>query len=171
MSKKNGEKGFFEILKSDPQTLQEAKNKTKKTMVLIGIIFGIFVVLFCFLHILLAAIWLVASVLIMLYAYFSFNQKNSRNFCSDCGARFDYERCVAWEVEKVERKTLSTNPNAQNKKQEIQKDVATVNFTCTCEVCGSEKEFTQKHDLKIWYDDGTIKEINLQNAAKQYFKL
>jgi hypothetical protein len=38
MSKKNGEKGFFEILKSDPQTLQEAKNKTKKTMVLIGII-------------------------------------------------------------------------------------------------------------------------------------
>ena len=157
-------------LKMDPQTLEEAKQKTESTCILAGIVFGVFAVLFCLLHILLGLLWAVAAVGILAFLKFKWEQKNKRNFCPDCGARYDYERCIAWEVSDVERKTMNTNPNAQGK-QVIQKDVATVNFTCTCEKCGNERQFSNKYDITIWYDDGSRKDVNLQTAAKNYFKL
>ena len=167
---KNSIKGWIDDLKSDPQTLEEAKQKTKSTCILVGIVFGIFAVLFCLLHILLGVIWALAAVGILAFLKFKWDQKSKRNFCPDCGARYDYEKCVAWEVSNVERKTLNTNSNAQSK-QAIKKDVATVNFTCTCEQCGSQRQFSDKYDITIWYDDGSRKDVNLQNAAKSYFKL
>ena len=163
-------KGFLALLKSNPQTLDEAKQKTKANCILCAIVFGVFIILFCLLHIILGALWAVVSVGIILYLKFKWNQKNKRNFCSDCGARFDYEECVSWEVSDVERKTMNPNTNSQSK-QAIQKDVATVVFTCTCRECGSEKSFSEKYDVTIWYDDGSRKDINLQNVAKNYFKL
>ena len=163
-------KNFLALLKSNPQTLDEAKQKTKAECILTAIIFGVFTVLFCFLSIIIGVLWAVASVGIILYLYFKWNQKNKRNFCSDCGARFDYEECVSWEVSDVERKTMNTNPNSQSK-QAIQKDVAKVVFTCTCKECGSEKNFSEKYDVTVWYDDGSRKDINLKNIAKNYFKL
>ena len=170
MAEKKEKVGFLKALKVNPKTLSEAKEKTKAMTILCGIVFGVFVVLFCFLHILLALIWAVAAAGITLYLYAKWNQRNKRNFCSDCGARFDYERCVSWEVSNVERKTLNPNSNSQSK-QAIQKDVATVEFKCTCEECGSEKNFSQKYDVTIWYDDGSRKDVNLKNVAKEYFKI
>ena len=171
---KNGEKrGIKDLiadLKTDPKTLEAATRKTQSMCVLTAIVFGVFVVLFCFLHILLGVLWAVAAAGIILYLKFKWTQKNKRNFCQDCGARFDYEECVSWEVSEVERKTMNTNSNSQSK-QAIQKDVATVVFTCTCKECGSERSFSEKYDVTIWYDDGSRKDVNLQNVAKNYFKL
>ena len=167
---KRGIKDWISDLKSDPKTLEEAKQKTKSTCILAGIVFGVFAVLFCLLHILLGVLWAVAAAGIIVFLNFKWNQKNQRNFCQDCGTRFDYEECVSWEVSDVERKTMTTNPNSQSK-QVIQKDVATVVFTCTCAECGSEKTFSEKYDITLWYDDGSRKDVNLQNAAKNYFKL
>ena len=163
-------KNFLALLKSNPQTLDEAKQKTKADCILAAIIFGVFTVLFCFFSIIIGVLWAVASVGIILYLYFKWNQKNKRNFCSDCGARFDYEECVSWEVSDVERKTKSKNPNVKSK-QVIAKDVATVIFTCTCKECGNEKSFSEKYDITTWYDDGSCKDVNLQNVARNYFKL
>lgn len=163
-------KGFFEILKTAPQTLEEAKEKTKATTLLVAIIFAVFVVLFCLLHIILGLLWAVASVVIIMCMRLKWNQKNKRNFCPNCGEKFDYDRCVSWEISNVERKHLTPNQNASGK-QVVQKDVATVVFTCTCQSCGTEKEFSQKHDVTVWYDNGTYKEIDLNNVARQYFKL
>ena len=138
---KSGIKDWVADLKSDPKTLEEAKKKTKSTCILAGIVFGVFAVLFCFLHILLGLLWGVAAAGIIEFLNLKWNQKNQRNFCQDCGTRFDYEEGVAWEVSNVERKTMNTNPNSQNK-QVVQKDVATVVFTCTCTNCGSQKTFS-----------------------------
>ena len=167
---KRSVKEFIADLKMDPKTLEEAKQKTKSMCILTGIVFGVFVVLFCLLHILLGVLWAAASVGIIAFLNFKWTQKNKRNFCQDCGARFDYEECVAWEVSNVERKTMNPNSNSQSK-QAIQKDVATVVFTCTCKDCGSERTFSEKYDVTIWYDDGSRKDINLNNIAKNYFKL
>ena len=65
---------------------------------------------------------------------------------------------------------MNPDTNSQTKKP-IQKDVATVVFTCTCRECGSEKSFSEKYDVTIWYDDGSRKDINLQNVAKNYFNI
>ena len=167
---KKGIRGWIAVMKSDPQTLEQANQKTKSTCILAGIVFGVFVVLLCLLHILLGILWAVAAAGILLFLKFKWDQKAKRNFCSDCGARFDYEECVSWEVSDLERKTMNTNSNSQSK-QAIQKDVATVAFTCTCKKCGSEKQFSEKYDITIWYDDGSRKDINLKNVAKNYFKL
>lgn len=170
VKKESSKKGLLTTLKSNPQTLSEANAKTKATCILCAIVFGAFAVLFCFLHIILGVLWAVAAAGIILYLKFKWDQKSKRNFCSDCGARFDYEECVSWEVSDVERKTMNPNSNSQSK-QAIQKDVATVAFTCTCKECGSEKTFSEKYDITIWYDDGSRKDVNLKNVAKNYFKL
>ena len=116
--------GFLATLKSNPQTLDEAKKKTKANCILCAIVFGVFVILFSLLHILFGVLWAVAAAGIILYLKFKWDQKNKRNFCADCGARFDYEECVSWEVSEVERKTMNPDTNSQTKKA-IQKDVAT----------------------------------------------
>ena len=167
---KTGKKGFFATLKSNPQTLEEAKQKTKAESTLCAIIFGIFVVLFCLLNVTLGLIWAFAAIIILLCLKIGWNKRNKRNFCQECGARFDYEECVSWEVSDVVRKTMNPSSSSQSK-QVIQKDVATVNFTCSCKVCGSEKTFSKKYDVTIWYDDGSRKDVNLHNVVKSYFKL
>ena len=44
-------------------------------------------------------------------------------------------------------------------------------FSLICKECGSEKQFSEKYDITIWYDDGSRKDINLKSVAKDYFKL
>ena len=168
---KNKIKSWLEAAKSDPQTLEEANKKTTVLCIGCGIVSVIFVILFCFIHILFAVIWAVASVGIIFYFKFILTKRNKRNFCADCGARFDYEKCVSWEVSEVERKSTPPTTDNPSGKYVVQKDVATVVFTCTCKDCGSERSFSEKYDITVWYYDGTIKEKNLKNEVKNYFKL
>ena len=86
---KKNKKSIKELLadlKKNPQTLQEANDKTKSMCILTGIVFGVFAVLFCLLHILLGVLWAVAAVGIIVFLNFKWNQKNQRNFCL-CKAR------------------------------------------------------------------------------------
>ena len=169
--KKRGEKkGFFEVLKSHPETLEGAKDKTKKLCILAAIISGVFVVLLSLIYIILGLICVVSSVVIIGILYISWSARNKRNFCKDCGAKFNYEECVSWNVGEVEHKECNTSSNSQSKQIKA-KDVATVNFTCTCKECGSVMEFSKKYDVVLYYDDGSFKKSNLSNIAKSYFKL
>ena len=140
---KRGIKNWISVLKSDPKTLEEAKQKTKSICILLGIAFGVFAVLLCWLSILLGVIYAVVAAGIIVFFNFKWNQRNQRNFCQDCGTRFNYEECVSWEVSDVETKTMNTNSNSQGK-HVVQKEVATVVFTCTCKECGSERTFSEK---------------------------
>ena len=167
---KKGLKEFFEVLKSKPQTLEEAKQKTKNFYIMLGALFGLLAVIFVFISLFVTLLIVVAGVGSLGYLYFKENQKNKRNFCTECGAKVDYETCVSWEVTDVERKEISRNPNAQGK-QVIQRDVATVEFTCTCGACGNEKKFSEKYTVTTWYDDGSRKDENLQTLTRNYFKI
>ena len=171
MSKKNGEKGFFETLKSSPKTMDEAKKKTKNLCIMVAVIFGVFVVLFSLLSIVVGLLWAVVAAGIIAYLYFVWTTQNKRNFCPACGTKYDYERCVAWQVSDVEIKEVNSNSNSSQGKQVIGKKMATVEFTCTCENCGDEREFTKRYEIATLYSDGTLKEYNIANMAKNYFKL
>ena len=163
-------KGFFQILKQKPTTLEEAKQKTKNFCILMGVIFLVFSVLAALLHIFFGIIMLIGCGIILAVLYFKENQKNKRNFCKECGARIDYESGVEWEVTGFEEKDFNPNPNS-NSKQIIKKKIAIVEFTCTCEDCGATRTFSQKYDAIIWYDNGTRKDNNIETMAKNYFKI
>lgn len=169
-NEKQGIKEFFADLKKTPQTLEEAKNKTKKFFILVGIIAGVFAVLCALIHILFGLIVALGTAGFFVYLYAKENKKNERNFCSSCGARIDYEAGVAWEVSNSEIKEITPNSNAQGK-QIIQKRIDTVHFTCTCTACGDAREFTEKYDAILWYNDGTVKKNNIETLAKNYFKI
>ena len=162
--------GFFKLLKSDPKTVEEAKRKTRALTGFCAIIFGAFVILFLFLHFLIALIWGVVAIGILLYMSIKWNKQTKRNFCSECGTRFDYEESVSWQVTNVERKTMNTNSNSQSR-QIDEKEIATVEFTCRCLNCGSEKSFREKFDVILWYTDGTRRDFNIEAMAKNYFKI
>jgi transcription elongation factor Elf1 len=162
--------GFFEVLKSTPQTLEAANKKTKYFFILVGAIALVFSVLAALLHIFFGIIMLVGCAGIFAFLYLKENQKNKRNFCSNCGTRIDYENGVAWKVTEYEDKNYTPNANSNNK-QIIKKRIATVEFTCTCTECGDTKSFTQKYDAIVWYDNNTKKENNIAAMAENYFKI
>ena len=163
-------KGFIESLKGTPKNLEEANQKTKNFYILLGIFGLIFSVLCALLHILFGMIVALGTAGIFAFLYFKDKKKNERNFCSDCGARIDYENGVAWEVTGYEDKEYTPNSNSNNK-QVIKKRIATVEFTCTCTECGSTRSFIQKYDAVIWYDNNTHKTNNIETMAKNYFKI
>ena len=92
------------------------------------------------------------------------------NFCQECGARYDYQRCVEWEVSDVVIKEKRLNPNS-DRKQIAGIRVEHVDFTCTCEKCGNEITFTRKYQTGEVYDDGTVKKRNIESMIKKYFKV
>lgn len=93
-----------------------------------------------------------------------------RNYCQECGARYDYQSCVEWEVGEVELKEKRTNPNS-DKKQITAIRVEHVDFNCTCARCGSESSFTQKYQTGEVYDNGSVKKRNIETMIRKYFKV
>lgn len=93
-----------------------------------------------------------------------------RNYCQECGARYDYQSCVEWEVDEIEIKEKRTNPNS-NKKQIVGVRIEHVEFTCTCAKCGSEASFMQKYQTGEIYDDGSVKKRSVESVIKKYFQV
>ncbi len=93
-----------------------------------------------------------------------------RNYCQECGARYDYQSCVEWEVSDVEIKEKRTNPNS-DRKQIVGVRVEYIDFTCTCAKCGNETSFTQKYQTGEVYDNGSVKKRNIESVIKKYFKV
>lgn len=93
-----------------------------------------------------------------------------RNYCQECGAKYNYQTCVDWEVSEVEIKEKSTNPNS-DRKQIVGVRVEYIDFTCTCEKCGKKTSFTEKYQTGEVYDDGSVKKRNIENVISKYFKV
>ncbi len=171
-NEKKSLKNFFKVLKSTPQTLEEAKQKSKNLVLLMcGITLVFCVLVSLLLHILFGAVIAVVCLPFCGAIYLRENQRNKRNFCSACGAKMDYENGVAWKVTECEDKDYSPNPSQSGSKKVIRKKIATVEFTCTCVKCGNQSNFSKKFDIAIWYDNGTLEEKNLETLAKNYFDL
>ena len=171
MKKQNNEQnGFSGSLKEQPTTLQEAKKRAKKLYIIMGAIFAVGVV---FMTILLGFVVGIIGLLmlggILLYFISFYNKKMKRNFCSSCGKRIDYDDEISWKIVKYDEKTYS--PSDSNQRKPIKKRIAHVRFNCTCSNCGATKDFTEKWDAVIWYDDRTVEEFNIEERAENYFKL
>ena len=167
---KKSTKGFFESIKSKPQTLQEANEKTKSTLILTAIIFAVISLVFIILIPIIGILVAIGCAGILVYFKITWTTQNKRNFCSECGARINYEKGVSWEVIEVNDKDCSVNSNSTSK-QVCRKRIATVEFTCTCLECGAEKTFTKNFTIAEWYTNGTLREFNLDSMASGYFKI
>ena len=170
MNNKEKGKGFFATLKSKPETLAEAKQKTKNFFILVGGFTLVFALLCALVHILFGLIVAIGSAGIFAFLYFKENQKNKRNFCEKCGAKINYEQGVAWQVVGYDEKSYSPD-TSKGGKQVIKKRIAQVEFTCTCSECGEIKSFTQNFDTVIWYSDRTVEKNDVESLAQNYFKL
>ena len=161
-------KKFFESLNSTPQTLEEAKAKNTNLVILAAIVFAVFTPL---LIIFLFPIGLIGVAILLgalVFFKITLDTQSKRNFCSQCGARINYQEGVAWEVVETSDKDCNVNQNS-NSKEICRKKIATVKFSCTCLECGNAKEFTKNFTVAEWYTDGTLKEYNLETMAKGYF--
>lgn len=107
---------------------------------------------------------------IVLGTSFSESKRIKRNFCKHCGAKYDYERCVAWETTDVEIKEKKIDPNNRNK-QTAGSRIEHIEFVCTCENCGEETTFKKKFETATLYSDGSMKKKNLEKMIKNYFKV
>lgn len=168
-NKKKG-KGFFATLKCKPQTLAEAKQKTKNFFILIGAFTLPFALLCALVHILFGLIVALGSAGIFAFLYYKEDQKNKRNFCSNCGTKINYEEGVAWHVVNYDEKTYSPD-GSKGGRQRVKTRIANVEFTCTCLECGESKSFNQKFDVVVWYNDGTVEKNPIETLAQDYFKI
>ena len=107
---------------------------------------------------------------IVLGTSFSESKRVKRNFCKHCGAKYDYERCVAWETIDVEVKEKKIDPNNRSK-QTAGSRIEHIEFTCSCENCGEETSFKKKFETATLYSDGSIKKKNIEKMIKSYFKI
>ena len=73
---KGTNKGFIESLKQKPQTLEEAKQKTKNFFILIGAITGVISIVFALIHIIFGLIVALGSAGILAFLYMQENKKN-----------------------------------------------------------------------------------------------
>ena len=164
-------KGFFASLKCNPQTAEEAKRKTNNTFIVIAIVCAAIAGLLCFLHYIFGLIAFVFSIPLVGFLYLDGRKKDKRNFCKECGTKYDYQNDISWTITDVVRKKMSSGSSSSTSRRVCQTEEAKVDFTCSCHKCGAEVDFRLKFTVATWYDDGTYKEYNIKDMAKKYFRL
>lgn len=86
--------------------------------------------------------------------------KIKRNYCKNCGEKYDYESDVSWSE-------ISEDNNGK-------KIVSTVEFECECGNCGEEVSFTKKFTTAevITSQNGntSVRRYNLKDLVKKYMK-
>lgn len=167
--KSKEKKSIIAILK-EPQTLAEAKKKTIVTCIVSGLAYAIVCVLFFIISPWLGGILLIPAPFLIAYVYYLCNQKSKRNFCPKCGAKFDYEKDVSWNVTNYEEKSYTPQSNSNSKKI-VEKRFETVCFDCKCAKCGEVTSFEKKFTTAVCYDDGSVQVKSAETQAKEYFKL
>ena len=83
-------------------------------------------------------------------------KKIKRSFCPYCGKKYDYDTEIEWEVADITEKDTS--------------HVAAVDFTCHCGDCGQDHEFTAKFTVASVDKEGRVKQHNINNSIRKYFK-
>lgn len=79
-----------------------------------------------------------------------------RTYCPECGEKYDYDEDIEWEVEDV----------VTGEKREE----ATIEVECCCGNCENERSFRVKMTTAYFDANGNLKENNLYNQMKKYFK-
>lgn len=128
-----------------------------KSLIFAGIAAAICAVIGTFLGGILIGL-IVAAVVICISAYFVLKNLVSikRSFCKACGAKYNYERDISWEVSSQQEKERSV--------------VAHVNVECTCPNCGEITEFSVTQTVaSIDPKTGRIRQANISNLMKNYF--
>ena len=77
---KKDKKGFIESLKQKPQTLKEAKQKTKNFFILIGSFAGVFSILCALLHILFGLVVALGSAGLLAFLFGKESKKKQEKF-------------------------------------------------------------------------------------------
>ncbi len=79
-----------------------------------------------------------------------------RSYCPNCGAKYDYNDDVEYQVSEEIQKQASIE--------------AVVEFECTCGNCGNTTEFTEKFTIASIDKNGNVVYKNLGIEAKKYFQ-
>ena len=86
--------------------------------------------------------------------------KIKRNYCKNCGEKYDYESDVSWSK-------ISEDNDGK-------KIVATVEFECECGNCGEEvsfiKKFTTAEVITSQNGNTSVRHYNLKDLVKKYMK-
>ena len=172
--KKKKKLGFWASIMLNPKTittLPEANLRARNLYIFIEILLLLFSAFFIFIFPFALIIYIPLCVGGVFYLYFQEKQKVKRNFCPKCGKRVDYENDVEWAVIETDEKSYNPSSGNSSSRKMTEKEISTVEFTCTCAECGEETTFTKKFVTAITYDDGTVKEHNVTTLAKKYFQL
>ena len=161
---------LIKTLKEDVKTLDQAKSKAKAFFWIACIPGLVIAVVFMFLSIILGILFAIASFGLAGFLYFTELQKAKRNFCPECGAKYNYETDIAWEITEENIVDVKPNPNASGK-QICGKRKDTYRFECTCSSCGHVREFNTTFQTGVAYTDGSVKLDNRETIAKNYFRV
>ena len=80
-----------------------------------------------------------------------------RNFCTECGEKYDYDEDVSWEM---------TDEDVTDKRV-----LDTVEFTCTCGNCGAERHFYKTFCVASVDDKGKVHRSPLERLVKIYMNV
>ena len=125
------------------------------TWIFVGIVLTFFV-----LYLVLGKLWAMGVSLFLLLSVFGnmYDRKRiRRSFCANCGEQYDYDNDVAWECSNV----LTSGS----------KQKADVEIECSCSRCGSRRAFVKTFTTGEVDTLGRIKEYNLYNLVRKYFKI
>lgn len=112
------------------------------------------------LYLVLGQLWLLAVGLIVILSVFgnmSDRKRIRRSHCPGCEEQYDYDNDVAWEC---------SNVVTTDKKQK-----ADVEIVCRCSRCATATQFTKTFVTGEVNTLGQIKEYNLYNLVRKYFKM
>lgn len=101
---------------------------------------------------------ILAAIIVGVCAYFGLRNLVSikRSFCKFCGAKYNYENDISWEVSSEEEKERSV--------------VAHVNVACTCPRCGEVTEFSVSQTVaSVDAKTGRVRKSNISNLMRNYF--
>lgn len=134
------------------------KKALKQNAIVTWIFVGIAVVLLV-LYLILTNLWLMGGFLFVLLAVFGGvhdRKRIRRSYCPNCEEQYDYENDVSWECSNV----VTTNT----------KQKADVEIQCLCRNCGHVTQFTKNFQTAELDTLGRVKEYNLYNLVRKYFK-
>lgn len=134
--------------------------KALKTNAIMTWIFVGIVLTFFILYLVIGKLWLLAIGLILIISVFGNihdRKRIRRSYCPYCEEQYDYDNDVAWECSNVITGT--------------QKQKADVEIECKCSRCNAATSFVKTFVTGELDTLGRVKEYNLYNLVRKYFKM
>lgn len=138
--------------------MKTLKQALKVNLIATYILLGIAVVMFVLQTVVGNILFTMLGAFFLLSVFFNIHDRKriKRSYCPHCQTQYDYEQAVAWECSNV----VTTNRSQK----------ADVEIVCTCLQCGQQTQFTQRFEIAEIDALGRIKEHNIYNIVRKYFK-